>query len=941
MTDGAIRPLNVPLLCWHESTCSARTDPLVALAQDAGFIATDRPVPVGTPVFLELALGHASNAARAQIDGVVVSGDAPVEMAGFVVRFVDVDSAVLTWIERHLQSAAQKKAAAAPPPSSPSAPLPAAAREPPPFEPAVAEPAPAPPAAAAQAASRREASLPRRLPPPLNAPLADDAWGMPPSTAASPFASRPPATSPRPPPPAAAREALPPPPGARVIAGLEELEELPEVADFAEIEDVEPTSPPLSPPLLAEPTGASAPAAVMLPSEVRFEPDPARTTTEGPFDAPGEATAPEAAAAGFSFDADDETAPPEAAAVGFSFDADDEAALSEAALSEAAEQEPPLPSLDLQVAEALGDLPELADLPEGDELAAMDDAFGSSFAPWGEAPAGAPSAPEDPFALDLPDVGESLELAERDDPPAPPAPSLAPDAAAGAHSWDAIPLPPAADALAPPAADDGFDPFADADAEPVLPEAAAPLVSDQFADKADADPADDLDVDVFDDGGDPQQLAPPPPLKPRDDLPGLADAGVGFSNPFARAARGLAAADADDDGAARGFPAAPGGPAPSPSAETMPWGLDRAGVIAAEGAASAPGTDAESVTPTFGTRQEPLAAPAAASWAPAHDASPASFGSTAPYPLAAGPPHPAAQQAPGGAATTFPDTERYSLAPGGPALRSPAPALDEPPEASEQRTPTLEFPQPGPPSSPVPPPSHTPTLREFAAVNPPAAGSPASAPLSVAPLAMPAVSGFEEDDVVEVSTTSQIVRAGEGGLSALLAKDKAARFDMPVQSVTGGPGTLTVESEAFREPSRELDPFSTFRGGAGSAQAPGQPLPPQPSTSPAPLPATAAQPAVWFPGAPQRAPDEGPPTGVFGPGGRPAEAWQVPPPSYAPQPSAPSEPDELPLVTGITVLEDAGEDELPLVQALPLEEEAPPTAPEPWVVGGPGRDPER
>lgn len=58
------------------------------------------------------------------------------------------------------------------------------------------------------------------------------------------------------------------------------------------------------------------------------------------------------------------------------------------------------------------------------------------------------------------------------------------------------------------------------------------------------------------------------------------------------------------------------------------------------------------------------------------------------------------------------------------------------------------------------------------------------------------------------------------------------------------------------------------------------------------------------------------------------EPWQV---RQAPVP-APGDVDDLPLVTGVSVLlED--DDDLPLVQAKPLE-----SGDEPWVVGGPGRD---
>src|SRR5690606_19625701 len=188
------------------------------------------------------------------------------------------------------------------------------------------------------------------------------------------------------------------------------------------------------------------------------------------------------------------------------------------------------------------------------------------------------------------------------------------------------------------------------------------------------------------------------------------------------------------------------------------------------------------------------------------------------------------------------------------------------------------------------------------------------------------VGGFDpEDDVIEVSSTSQLVRAGEGELAALVAKDKAARFEMPVQSVTGGRGTLSVEPQAFREPSGDPSPFASRP--ATPAPGPFSPAPPPSPFAAAP----SAQPDVWFPGEPSRSPAQGPPTGVFGTvEERPLEAWQVRQP---PQP-APTEPDELPVVTGITMLED---EELPLVQALPLDEE-PQFPQEPWVVDGRGRN---
>ena len=81
------QPLRSPLLCWHESLVSARTDPLVSLSADGAFIATDRPVPAGTPLFLELS--QEEEGARAEVDAVAVAGAGP--EPGFAVRFVALD----------------------------------------------------------------------------------------------------------------------------------------------------------------------------------------------------------------------------------------------------------------------------------------------------------------------------------------------------------------------------------------------------------------------------------------------------------------------------------------------------------------------------------------------------------------------------------------------------------------------------------------------------------------------------------------------------------------------------------------------------------------------------------------------------------------------------------------------------------------------------------
>jgi hypothetical protein len=101
--DPATARLDRPLACWHESLHSARTDRMVSLGEQGGFIETDRPLPAGAEVFLELHLGHASNAARGEIDGLVVdNGGKPAGTHGFEVQFLDLDDAVRLWIRRHI-----------------------------------------------------------------------------------------------------------------------------------------------------------------------------------------------------------------------------------------------------------------------------------------------------------------------------------------------------------------------------------------------------------------------------------------------------------------------------------------------------------------------------------------------------------------------------------------------------------------------------------------------------------------------------------------------------------------------------------------------------------------------------------------------------------------------------------------------------------------------
>ena len=98
MADDTV-PLGTPLPCWHESLASARTDPLVALSVDGAVIATDRPLPPGMPVFLEVTLGET----RAQIDAVAV-GASGNGVRGFAVDFLSLDDTTRTWIEARLEA---------------------------------------------------------------------------------------------------------------------------------------------------------------------------------------------------------------------------------------------------------------------------------------------------------------------------------------------------------------------------------------------------------------------------------------------------------------------------------------------------------------------------------------------------------------------------------------------------------------------------------------------------------------------------------------------------------------------------------------------------------------------------------------------------------------------------------------------------------------------
>lgn len=94
--------LKSPLPCWHESLASARTDPLVSLSLQGGHIETSRPVPPGTPVFLELSLGQSLGAEKAEIDA-VAEAPRPGNPSGFFVRFLRMDERARAWMEERLR----------------------------------------------------------------------------------------------------------------------------------------------------------------------------------------------------------------------------------------------------------------------------------------------------------------------------------------------------------------------------------------------------------------------------------------------------------------------------------------------------------------------------------------------------------------------------------------------------------------------------------------------------------------------------------------------------------------------------------------------------------------------------------------------------------------------------------------------------------------------
>jgi hypothetical protein len=99
MVSGSMSPetlLTSPVPCWHESLYAARTDVIVRLSARRALLATARPVPVGTLVFLEL--GH-----DAGIDGIVVANDADT----FLVEFITVDTGAAAVIASALQTTAR------------------------------------------------------------------------------------------------------------------------------------------------------------------------------------------------------------------------------------------------------------------------------------------------------------------------------------------------------------------------------------------------------------------------------------------------------------------------------------------------------------------------------------------------------------------------------------------------------------------------------------------------------------------------------------------------------------------------------------------------------------------------------------------------------------------------------------------------------------------
>lgn len=116
--DESVR-LRAPLRCWHESLVSARADALITLSREGAFIATSRPVPAGTELFLEISLD--GNGATAELDAVAVAAATSDE--GFAVRFLGIDDRARDLLERVL-SAERPPALVVPAPSLPPPSLP-------------------------------------------------------------------------------------------------------------------------------------------------------------------------------------------------------------------------------------------------------------------------------------------------------------------------------------------------------------------------------------------------------------------------------------------------------------------------------------------------------------------------------------------------------------------------------------------------------------------------------------------------------------------------------------------------------------------------------------------------------------------------------------------------------------------------------------------------
>jgi hypothetical protein len=95
----ALAPLRAPLPCWHESVYSARTDSIVALSLGGAFLQTQRPLPLGAAVFLELL--RPGSDVRIEVDAEVVGGDL-FGQTGFAVRFLRAEQNLLGLIDELL-----------------------------------------------------------------------------------------------------------------------------------------------------------------------------------------------------------------------------------------------------------------------------------------------------------------------------------------------------------------------------------------------------------------------------------------------------------------------------------------------------------------------------------------------------------------------------------------------------------------------------------------------------------------------------------------------------------------------------------------------------------------------------------------------------------------------------------------------------------------------